>query len=493
MFGMQSSISQSQLMTINLATGACTPIGPVSTVSPGAISLSCTSNGTLFSIDIVTDQLHRWNKITGVATVVGPLGFDANYGQDTQFDQTDDVLYGAVFNNAAFAPELRVIDTLTGAATFIGTYANTIQVQTIAIRPACAATTFSQTLTGCAPFAVTVGTNTYTATGTYTDVLVNAQGCDSTVTTNLTVNALPTVGASATASVICAGDSVTVMGSGADTYTWTAGVNDMVAFAPTATDTYTVTGVDLNGCSNTASVMVTVNALPAVGASATATTICAGDSVTVMGSGADTYTWTAGVNDMVAFAPTSTDTYTVTGTDVNGCMDTASVMITVNALPTVTVSLSNDTACSGFGNMITLDGESPMGGTWSGNGVNGNMFNVDSVGIGMAMITYTYTDPNGCTAMTMDSIMVDLCMTVTENAAGNVSLYPNPTNGEFTVQLNGSTTATVEIMNELGQVVTSFNMTSSVRTVDMKNFESGVYFIRVMEGNATTTHRLIKH
>jgi hypothetical protein len=106
---------------------------------------------------------------------------------------------------------------------------------------------------------------------------------------------------------------------------------------------------------------------------------------------------------------------------------------------------------------------------------------------------YTYTDANGCTAMTTDSIYVDLCMSVNENTAGNVSVYPNPTNGEFTVQLNGNAAAIVEIMNELGQVVNAFTMTSSVRTVDMKNFESGVYFIRVTEGDATTTHRLIKH
>lgn len=332
-----------------------------------------------------------------------------------------------------------------------------------------------------------------TTTTTYTVTMDRGYGCLIVDSTVVTVNALPTVTASSTAPAVCAGDPVTLMGGGATSYTWTGSVTDNVPFTPVTTDSYTVTGTDGNGCTNTASIMVTVNALPVVGASSTASAICAGDSVTVMGNGAVSYAWTGGVNDNVAFAPAATDTYTVTGTDGNGCFDTASVMITVNALPVVTVSLSIDTACSGFGNMITLDGESPVGGTWSGNSVSGNMFDVDSASMGSNIIMYTYTDANGCTAMTTDSIYVDLCMTVTENAAGNVSVYPNPTNGEFTVQLSGNATAVVEIMNELGQVVNAFNMTSSVRLVDMKNFESGVYFIRVTTGDATTTHRLIKH
>jgi hypothetical protein len=332
-----------------------------------------------------------------------------------------------------------------------------------------------------------------TTTTTYTVTMDRGYGCVIVDSTVVTVNALPTVTASSTAAAVCDGDPVTLTGGGALNYSWTGAVSDNVPFVPVTTDSYTVTGTDMNGCTNTASITVIVNALPTVGAASTASAICAGDSVMVMGNGAGMYAWTGGVSDNVAFAPAVTDTYTVTGTDANGCSDTASVMITVNALPVVTVTLSVDTACSGFGNMITLDGESPMGGTWSGNSVSGNMFDVDSASMGSNIIMYTYTDANGCTAMTTDSIYVDLCMSVNENTAGNVSVYPNPTNGEFTVQLNGNAAAIVEIMNELGQVVNAFTMTSSVRTVDMKNFESGVYFIRVTEGDATTTHRLIKH
>lgn len=47
----------------------------------------------------------------------------------------------------------------------------------------------SQTISLCAGQTLTVGTSTYNATGTYTDVLTTVNGCDSTVTTNLFVSA----------------------------------------------------------------------------------------------------------------------------------------------------------------------------------------------------------------------------------------------------------------------------------------------------------------
>jgi len=51
----------------------------------------------------------------------------------------------------------------------------------------CINTTNAQTLVECAGFTITVGSNTYNSTGIYTDILAGFNGCDSTVTTDLTV------------------------------------------------------------------------------------------------------------------------------------------------------------------------------------------------------------------------------------------------------------------------------------------------------------------
>jgi len=89
-------------------------------------------------------------------------------------------------------------NTYTTAATYSVTlistngFGNDTYTSTITVG---APTSSSQTLSICDGESVTVGTSTYTTNGTFTDVLTNNAGCDSTVTTNLNVNALPTVNA----------------------------------------------------------------------------------------------------------------------------------------------------------------------------------------------------------------------------------------------------------------------------------------------------------
>jgi subtilisin-like proprotein convertase family protein len=135
MYGVSSSLAQSQIFTVNITTGVCTPIGSPTTISPGCIQLNAAPGGSLFGVDLVNDQLFRWNKTTGVPTSIGPVGINANFGQDGHFDLSDGVYYWAAFNNTSFQPELRTIDTTTGASTLIAAYPGgaTGQVQTMGI------------------------------------------------------------------------------------------------------------------------------------------------------------------------------------------------------------------------------------------------------------------------------------------------------------------------------------------------------------------------
>jgi hypothetical protein len=86
-------------------------------------------------------------------------------------------------------------------------------------------------------------------------------------------------------------------------------------------------------------VTLTENALPNVIASADVA-ICAGENIEITASGASTYNWnnagslSSPTGTPVTATPTSTTTYTVTGTNANGCQNTASVVVTVNPLPT---------------------------------------------------------------------------------------------------------------------------------------------------------------
>ena len=111
----------------------------------------------------------------------------------------------------------------------------------------------------------------------------NPQGCTNPVriAVPVTVNALPTVTATATPAAICIGGSSVLTGGGASTYVWDVVNANPYTVSPVATTSYTVTGTDGNGCINTASTTVTVNALPTPTATATPASICIGGTTSL--------------------------------------------------------------------------------------------------------------------------------------------------------------------------------------------------------------------
>ncbi|MEN9972212.1 MAG: putative adhesin [Bacteroidota bacterium] len=95
--------------------------------------------------------------------------------------------------------------------------------------------------------------------------------------------------------------------------------------------------------SATSATAVSLFTLPTVTATSNASnnTVCSGSNITLNGGGASTYIWNNSVTNNVAFAPSSSTTYTVTGTDGNGCTNTASIAVTVNQIVAVTSQPSN--------------------------------------------------------------------------------------------------------------------------------------------------------
>ena len=252
-------------------------------------------------------------------------------------------------------------------------------------------------------------TQNYTVTGT------DVNSCTNTAVTSVTVNSLPLVTAGISASIVCLGDAVVVTGSGASTYTWTGGVTDGMPFTPGANSSYTVTGMDMNNCFSKAVISVTVNSLPSVTAGASQSVVCFGSTITLNGSGANSYTWTSPVINGAAFAPLLTDNYTVTGSDSNGCSNTATLTVTVNALPIVTANASNSVIC--LNQTTSLSGGGASAYTWSGGVINGAVFSptvTDSY-------TVTGTDANGCTERAVQVIIVNPLPVITANISNPVS------------------------------------------------------------------------
>ncbi|HQQ93200.1 MAG TPA: T9SS type A sorting domain-containing protein [Bacteroidia bacterium] len=267
--------------------------------------------------------------------------------------------------------------------------------------------TWSGGLSNGVPF-IPLSSTVYTVTGT------NPCGTGSN-TVAVTVNNLPLVSANASSTVVCIGSPVTLFGGGAVSYTWSGGVINNSPFNPSVSATYTVTGTDANGCKNSASKTVNVNALPNVGSTASNTLMCNGGTVALNGTGALSYSWTGGVINGLAFTPSATTSFTVTGTDANGCQNSAVRSISVNALPVVFANASASVLC--FGNSTSLYGTGASTYTWSAGPGNGVLFYPTS------STTYSVNGTNTLTGCTSTNAAV---ITITVNPLPTLVTSANP-------------------------------------------------------------------
>jgi hypothetical protein len=310
-----------------------------------------------------------------------------------------------------------------------------------------------------------------TVTSSYTVIGTSAQGCISITgaVSTVTVNTNPIILLSDTS--ICEGQSFTINPSGASTYTYSSG-NAIVT--PSITSSYTVTGTSLEGCASISGAVmtITVNTNPIITISDTL--ICEGQSVTLNPNGASTYTFSSG-NALVT--PSVTSSYTVTGTSAEGCLSNAVVAtVSVNALPIITFTASDDTICVN-GSSIILSGL-PTGGNYSGSNVTGNLFN--PVVIGTFSPMYNYTDTiTGCGNSASVSIVVDPCTSVREsqiNAVG-ITIYPNPTSGLFTIETPNNDVKTITMFDMTGRVILNINTLDKNVKIDASNYAKGIYYV----------------
>jgi hypothetical protein len=124
MYASSCDIAMSHLYIVDLVTPTTIMIGEI-TNSPCTISIAVDDAGQMYGEDLVNDVLMAIDKGTGAGTVIGSLGFDANFGQGMDFDSASGQLYLAAFNGGAFQAELRIADTTTGATSLVGVLGQT--------------------------------------------------------------------------------------------------------------------------------------------------------------------------------------------------------------------------------------------------------------------------------------------------------------------------------------------------------------------------------
>lgn len=174
---------------------------------------------------------------------------------------------------------------------------------------------------------------------------------------------------SASKDSICNGDTLTLTANGQSNYLWSPAITlssdtaKTVIASPITDITYQVIS-NYNNCKDTAQIQIVVHQLPTLSLSPSSS-VCIGDSVQINAGGAFTYSWLpiAGLNappgTTVIAGPLITTEYFVTGTDINNCSVTDSLIITVDSLPIASIT-GNASICNGDSTTLTASG----GGTY---------------------------------------------------------------------------------------------------------------------------------
>jgi gliding motility-associated-like protein len=251
------------------------------------------------------------------------------------------------------------------------------------------------------PSSVSAGTTTY-----YASQINNITGCEGPrESVDVIVNDLPVI--TATSASVCYGDDATITAGGGQTYVWTetGEVTPSITVSTLSSTTYGVTGTDANNCSNTA--ISTVTVADELIITAAPQTICEGQSSTLTASGANSYVWSTGqTTASITVSPLVTTTYDVTGT-TGSCSADGSVTVTVNPVPTV--SVSNQTICNG--NQATITATPSIGGgnfLWTQTSETTASISVSPSSTTIYTVQYTL---NGCQ----------------NTGNGTVTVNPNPT------------------------------------------------------------------
>jgi len=263
-----------------------------------------------------------------------------------------------------------------------------------------------------------------TITAIYTVTGVDGNNCTGTNTITITVIQPPSISVTANPPVICPGDSSLLTAAGAQSFAWTPSATlaypegSPVMAGPVQSTTYTVKGMNdyiSFSCSDSAQVTVNVAPIPALNINPATSLICPGSPVTLTASGAGAagqYNWSpqGGLNTttgaVVVASPTVTVTYTVHGTDMYGCQNTASAVVSVqDGMQIVSIS-PEQIICVGQSSSISVSvtgGSGNYNYTWSGGGTTGSNQTYVSPG---ATTTYTVTITDNCTAPITGSVLV---------------------------------------------------------------------------------------
>lgn len=247
-----------------------------------------------------------------------------------------------------------------------------------------------------------------------------------------------------------------------------------------------------NGTLTIAGAIITIHQQPA------GQTVCSGSTATLTTNATtsmsaplayqwqqspDSATWSdiAGADEaQLITAPVNDLYYRCVLTTPGRVVNTDAVKLLVKAADKPVINLPN-VICL-LESKVTLSASLP-GGIFSGVGVNGATWRIDSLRPGNQNIFYTYTNSNGCVTTVGKTVNLSLCGE--KDLVTEAKAQPNPTTGLITVKalLTQNARQSVVITNSFGQQVLQKKMQLwkgwNQLTFDLTGFSTGIYFITI--------------
>lgn len=156
--------------------------------------------------------------------------------------------------------------------------------------------------------------------------------------------------------------------------------------------------------------------------------------------------------------------------------------------------LSQNSFCV-YNGPMTLGNSTPSGGFYSGNGIVGNLFYPSVAGLGTHLISYIYTDDDGCSKSDTASIFVDDCAGIEDQHLNEFQVYPNPFTSElhlvcsekilFNSQLN--------LLDHVGRIILQLDITHKDTIILLGQLSKGNYTLEISQaGRCVHREKIVK-
>lgn len=263
----------------------------------------------------------------------------------------------------------------------------------------------------------------------------------------------------------------------------------------------------LNGCSTQVSKLIDVGVQPI--ADFEFETNCEGTPIpftnlSTFPKGVISYKWNFGDNvTSTDAAPShtyaSSQTYSVKliASIEDGCMDSIVKVVNIAELPktcdfNITRNWNSGTRAFDF----TPIGGSTSGLTYQWITGDGNRINSNATGASYSYaadiqycVTMVASTPDGCECSTTKCI--DIATDVNQISQFKFNMFPNPSNGLFTIQTDEAFLNTeVQIFNTIGELVATVTLNSGNTEVNLSHLNSGVYMVKLSANNQTINQKI---